>query len=152
MGLDPVQELLRHSLGGNQVIPAPSHVAVGIDLQDSGGQRIAPAKIVEQPAGEPGVPEGLLNGGDVVVVRRHFLVKLRRVLSPQYPYVLALRVRPVAFGRATGSPASRAALRQGPMRRHPSGLHQLLREYSVASGAAPSRLTPLSILSTLRRR
>src|SRR2546428_13478270 len=73
MGLDPVQELLRHSLRGNQVVPAPSHVALGIELQDSGGQWVARAKIVEQPAVKPGFPEGLLNGGDVIAVRRHFL-------------------------------------------------------------------------------
>src|SRR5207244_11963854 len=125
----------------HDALPSSGHVAVGIELQDAGGQGVAAAKIVEQPAVKPGFLEGLLDGGDAIVVHRHFLVKLRRVLSPQYPYVLALRE----------AEASRAALRQGPMRRHPSGLHQLLREYSVASGAAPSRLTPLSILSTLRR-
>src|SRR5437870_11394718 len=37
MWLDPVQELLRHSLRGNQVVPAPGHVALGIELQDAGG-------------------------------------------------------------------------------------------------------------------
>ena len=73
MRLDPVQDLLRHSLGGNQIIPAPGHVALGIDLQDSGGQRIAPAKVVEQPAVEPGVPEGLLDGRYAIdaVARAH---------------------------------------------------------------------------------
>src|SRR2546426_9063034 len=136
-----VENLGRSSLRGYQVVPAPRHVAGRIELQDAGGQGVAAAKIVEQPAVKPGFLEGLLDGGDAIVVHRHFLVKLRRVLSPQYPYVLALRE----------AEASRAALRQGPMRRHPSGLHQLLREYSVASGAAPSRLPPLPILSTLRR-
>src|SRR5256712_9971971 len=43
----------------------------------------------------------------------------RQLLSPHYPDVLALHVRPVAISGATGAPASRAALRQGPMRRHP---------------------------------
>src|SRR5712692_6687576 len=67
MWLDPVQELLRHSLRGNQVVPASGHVAVGIELQDAGGQGVAAAKIVEQPAVKPGFLEGLLDRAGVVV-------------------------------------------------------------------------------------
>jgi len=62
---------------------------LGIELQDAGGQGVAAAKIVEQPAVKPGFLQGLLDGGDAIVVRRHFLVKLRRVLSSSHPDVLA---------------------------------------------------------------
>ncbi len=68
-----VENLGRSSLRGNQVVPAPRHVAFGIELQDAGGQGVAPAKVVEQPAVKPGFPEGLLDGGNAIdaVTRAH---------------------------------------------------------------------------------
>src|SRR6266705_5247993 len=61
-----VENLVRSSLRGYQVVPAPRHVAGRIELQDAGGQGVAAPKVVEQPAVKPGFPEGLLDGGNTV--------------------------------------------------------------------------------------
>src|SRR2546428_13515919 len=66
MRFNLVENLGRSTLRGYQVVPAPRHVAGRIELQDAGGQGVAAAKGVEQPAVKLGFPEGLLEGGNTV--------------------------------------------------------------------------------------
>src|SRR2546422_6023859 len=81
MWLDPVQELLRHSLRGNQVVPAPGHVALGIELQDAGGQGVAAAKNVEQPAVKPDRKSTRLNSSHGYISYAVFCLKKKKMHS-----------------------------------------------------------------------
>ena len=65
-GFDAMDELLRLTVGGDEVVPAPGDVGVGIDTQDASGDGVAVVVVVEEPAVEfgfgSGAKERFLNG------------------------------------------------------------------------------------------
>src|SRR5713101_2507394 len=63
--LDSMQELHRYALCGDQIVPAPGHVPVRIELQNSGGEGVAAAKVIEQPPIEAGRSESSLNSWNI---------------------------------------------------------------------------------------
>src|SRR6188768_4048411 len=67
MRLDAMQQLDWNPLRRNPVVPASCHMEGRIELEDAIGKRIASAKIIEKPAVDLGITEGLLNLADTLL-------------------------------------------------------------------------------------
>ena len=82
--LDAMQQLHRSPLRRNPVVPSPRHMERRIELEDAIGEGVAPAEIVEEPAVDLGITQGLLNLADTLVWSRQSLqqASYRRATEP----------------------------------------------------------------------
>jgi hypothetical protein len=69
LGLDAVDDLGRLALGRYEVEPAARGELVLVEQEDAVGERVAAAEVVEEPAGEPGPAQSLLDVGHAPRVR-----------------------------------------------------------------------------------
>src|SRR5262245_28185291 len=81
MRLNTMEQLTWNPLRWNPVIPSPRHMECRIEMEYAIGERIAPAEIIEEPAVDPGITQGLLNLADTLLHgcghnRRHLIVAL----------------------------------------------------------------------------
>jgi hypothetical protein len=66
-----MKQLDRNPLRRNPVVPAPGHMKCRIELEYPIGEGVAPAEIIEEPAVNLSVTQGLLNLADTLRYGRH---------------------------------------------------------------------------------
>lgn len=68
MGLDAMDQLDRVPYSWDQVVPAPGQDSLGVKLQYPIRQWIAPLEVIEKPAIQPVLPQGLLDFFEAIML------------------------------------------------------------------------------------